>query len=648
MGGSGRTGTNAVRAHAVSADQRHALNLGRRDGEVSRPRRQQGQLEPSEATDGKVLVHCHAGCTTETIVETLGLKMADLFPNRRPLTAVKIVATYDYRDAEDRLVHQVVRYEPKKFKQRRPDGRGGWNWDLKGVTPLPYWLRELLSADPNDWVCIPEGEKDVDNLIRLGFVATCNSGGAGKFRPEHAEHLKHRRVAIFSDNDDPGRAHARMVAGMLAPVASEVRIIEPPAAMPIKADVSDLIGSGWTREMIAKLIERAPQYEATQAKPIIIERSDQHTVLSAQAWKALRRYNEPPFLFRYGGSLARIETDENGRLGPVDLTANRFRAELSIAADFVDDKFRPSKPSADFGILMLGEKSPPLPPLRRIMYAPGFTPDGRPLIVPGYDRDSGIYLAPYNYRVPPIPERPSKEDVLKAYELLAVELLGDFPFPAQSDKAAALGLTVLRPARALIDGPTPLHDANAPMPGSGKGLLINATLGATGAVPGLLAFTRNEEELRKRITAILIAGHEVIAIDNASGAVDSPVLAMALTCLVWEDRVLNVSRMVRLPMSAIFTISGNNLQYSLEMARRRQRIRIVPGIEHPENRPTSDFKHPDLKVWVEQNRGDLTWAALVLIQNWIAKGRPTPGIKSARLLRELEQGHRGHSGVRRR
>jgi hypothetical protein len=90
---------------------------------------------------------------------------------------------------------------------------------------------------------------------------------------------------------------------------------------------------------------------------------------------------------------------------------------------------------------------------------------------------------------------------------------------------------------------------------------------------------------------------------------------MALTCLVWEDRILGVSRMVRLSMNAIFTISGNNLQYSLEMARRRQRIRIIPPVEHPENRPASDFKHPDLKAWVEQNRGDLTWAVLVLIQN---------------------------------
>jgi hypothetical protein len=583
-------------------------------------------LKIDEAADGKVLMHDHGGCAKEKILAAIGLKMADLFPDKRALKAVKIVATYDYRDAEGKLVYQVVRYQPKKFKQRRPDGRGGWIWDLKGVTPLLYKLPELLSADRDEWVCIPEGEKDADRLTSLDFVATCNSGGAGKFPPEHAEHLKGRRVAIFPDNDDPGCAHARMVAEMLAPVARVVQIVEPPAAVPIKGDVSNLIETGWTREMIAELIERAPRYEASTAKPVIVERSDQHTVLSAQAWKALGRHNEPPFLFRYGGSLARIETDENGRLGPVDLTANRFRAELSVAADFVDDKFRPSKPSADFGILMLGEKNPPLPPLRRIMYAPGFTPDGRALTVPGYDRESGIYLAPYDYKVPPIPERPSKEDVLRAYGLLAVELLGDFPFPAQSDKAAALGLTVLRPARALIDGPTPLHDATAPMPGSGKGLLINATLGATGAVPGLLAFTRNEEELRKRITAILIAGHEVIAIDNANGAVDSPVLAMALTCLVWEDRVLNVSRMVRLPMSAIFTISGNNLQYSLEMARRRQRIRIVPGSEHPENRPTSDFRHPDLKAWVEQNRGDLTWAALVLIQNWIAKGRPTPGI----------------------
>ena len=118
--------------------------------------------------------------------------MADLFPDKRALKAVKIVGTYDYKDAVGKLVYQVVRYVPKKFKQRRPNGRGGWIWDLKGVTPLLYKLPELLSADPDEWVCISEGEKDVDNLNRLDFVATCNSGGALKFRPEHAEHLKDR------------------------------------------------------------------------------------------------------------------------------------------------------------------------------------------------------------------------------------------------------------------------------------------------------------------------------------------------------------------------------------------------------------------------------------------------------------------------
>jgi len=585
-------------------------------------------LKVDEAPDGKVLMRDHGGCETEKVVTKIGLTMADLFPhkngNGRPLSAIKIVATYDYRSSERELVYQVIRYSPKSFKQRRPDG-SRWIWNLEGVTPVPYRLPELLAADPAEWICIPEGEKDVDNLVGLGLVATCNSGGAGKFPPEFADHFKDKQVAIFADNDDRGRVHAQMVAGILASVAREVRIVEPHPAMPIKGDISNLIEANFTREMISKLIERAPKYEADTAKPLIQEDAAQLPVVIQRAFAALRRHNQPEFMFRYAGALARIETDETGQLSPVTLTADRLRAELGDAAGWYDGKFRHTKPSGDLGRLMLAQKEPPLPPLLRIMYSPGFTPDGRPLIVPGYDK-SGIYLAPYDYKLPTLPERPSDEDVLRAYNLIAVELLGDFPFATAADKAAAIGLTVLRPARALIDGPTPLHDGTAPMPGSGKGLLINVTLGATGAIPGLLAFTRNEEELRKRITAILIAGHEVIAIDNASGTIDSPVLAMALTSLVWEDRVLGVSQMVRLSMNAIFTISGNNLLYSLEMARRRQRIRIVPDVEHPENCPASDFRHPLLKKWVEQNRGDLMWAAMVLIQNWLAKGRPTPGV----------------------
>jgi putative DNA primase/helicase len=116
--------------------------------------------------DGEILMHCHAGCSYENICHVLG------FDN--------IVAIYDYRDEVGKLLYQVTRTTPKGFFQRRPDGKGGFANGLGDVRRVLYHLPELLKADRQQPVFIPEGEKDVDALRGLGLIATCNSGGAGK------------------------------------------------------------------------------------------------------------------------------------------------------------------------------------------------------------------------------------------------------------------------------------------------------------------------------------------------------------------------------------------------------------------------------------------------------------------------------------
>jgi DNA primase len=121
------------------------------------------------------------------------------------------------------LVFQVVRYAPKDFRQRRPDGEGGWVWKA-ATRVVPYRLPEIQEAIASERpVFIVEGEKDVDNLAKLGVVATCNAGGAGKWHAEHAAHLKGADVIIVPDNDGPGRRHAESVAASLTGVAACVR-----------------------------------------------------------------------------------------------------------------------------------------------------------------------------------------------------------------------------------------------------------------------------------------------------------------------------------------------------------------------------------------------------------------------------------------
>src|SRR5262249_39236980 len=125
---------------------------------------------------------------------------------------------------------------------------------------IPYHLPELLSANKDRTVVIAEGEKDVDRLRSIGVVATCNVGGAGKWRDEYNEHLRGRKVVILPDNDPPGHKHAQQVAGSLNGIAASVKIVELPS-LAEKGDVSDWLALGNGMKELRALVEAAPEFE---------------------------------------------------------------------------------------------------------------------------------------------------------------------------------------------------------------------------------------------------------------------------------------------------------------------------------------------------------------------------------------------------
>ncbi|OQY41779.1 MAG: hypothetical protein B6240_14730 [Desulfobacteraceae bacterium 4572_87] len=164
----------------------------------------------------------------------------------------RIVKTYDYVNADGALLYQAVRIEPKSFRQRQPDGKGGWIWDMKNVDRVLYRFPEVLQADQ---VIVVEGEKDADNVSSMGLVATTNVGGAEKWAFEYSKPLEGKDVVILPDNDEPGRKHAVKVARMIHGIAKSVTVIDLPG-LPEKGDVSDWIQSGGTKEALQKLIDQ--------------------------------------------------------------------------------------------------------------------------------------------------------------------------------------------------------------------------------------------------------------------------------------------------------------------------------------------------------------------------------------------------------
>jgi len=177
----------------------------------------------------------------------------------------RIVRTYDYVDQEGQLLFQTVRYEPKDFRQRRPDGTGDWIWNLKDTRLVLFRLREVMAAQN---VLIVEGEKDVLTAYDLGlpedWAATTSPIGAKKWKPQYSDFLKGKAVTIIPDRDAVGQAHQKQIAESLAGIGVKVNTLTLGNAH----DLSDWVEAGGTSEEFCALLESAKVWEDTQGPEV--------------------------------------------------------------------------------------------------------------------------------------------------------------------------------------------------------------------------------------------------------------------------------------------------------------------------------------------------------------------------------------------
>lgn len=169
----------------------------------------------------------------EEVIKELVAKLSNRPAPSAP-SQKRLITTYDYTDAMGKLVYQVCRYEPKDFRQRRPDGNGGWIWNMEECQRYLYNLPAVLASNE---VVVVEGEKDADNLDRLGLVATCNVGGAKKWEESYSQCLAGKHVVIVPDTDTPGQEHAAMVLAGIQGRAASVKIVK----LPKGKDISDYL-----------------------------------------------------------------------------------------------------------------------------------------------------------------------------------------------------------------------------------------------------------------------------------------------------------------------------------------------------------------------------------------------------------------------
>lgn len=185
----------------------------------------------------KILFKCQAGCINNEILQIIDMEWNQFFAQEEKIPPKTIEATYRYEDKDGNHVMDVVRFKPKGFRPRKPDGK----WTLEGVTRVPYRLPQMLAAikEGRD-ILVLEGEKDCDNAEKTGLVATTFHGGTGKWREEYSKWFKEAKVICIPDNDSAGRKGMGLIASELMIVAKSVRWLELPD-IPEKGDLSDWV-----------------------------------------------------------------------------------------------------------------------------------------------------------------------------------------------------------------------------------------------------------------------------------------------------------------------------------------------------------------------------------------------------------------------
>ncbi len=453
------------------------------------------------------------------------------------------------------------------------------------------------------------------------------------------------RIVILADNDASGAGlrAADAAARRLRAQGRDVAIAVPPEE---GQDFNDLLlsdGPAAVARVIAaaeSVVEAETVMLIGQHRPLNYQgsgdtiptlRADEGDLARAneQVWSLLMASNRCPWLFRLAGQPTWVVPDDEGRPVATALNEEKLRHMLARLARWVRVNAKgepiPAPPPLPVVKSVLATPDPALPVLTGIVNTPVFGRNGTLLTTPGYHPDARLLYVPApGFAVPDIPARPTSAEIAAARTMICEDLLGDFPFTGDAERSHVVALLLLGFLRGMIDGPTPLHLIEKPAPGTGATLMVDAITGIlTGAGASVMTEGRDDEEWRKRVTAKLRQIPSIVLIDNLRATLDSSALAAALTAPFWEDRILGHSEMARLPIRCLWIATGNNPEFSNEMARRLVRIRLDPHTDRPWQR--SDFRHPDLMSWVRANRARLVAACLTLCRAWIAAGRPRGG-----------------------
>lgn len=562
-----------------------------------------------------------------------------------------IAHIYDYHRADGTLYAAVVRAEPPEGgdKTVRPVHAMNGGWAIGDPAPwTPYRVDQLKPGR----VFIVEGEKAADAGVRIGLNVITWAHGAKAVAKTDWSALTGRDVALLPDNDDPGRDAMQTLAEILAEQDCTVRML----ILDGLSEHGDLYDWLETRDAhdpdelcqtLQQLSQDTPAWqppppeEATKADspsgklPVIEVTTAEHAVIEA----TIHALRADPDLYQRGGELVRIVRGDSSDgvhrtgLAPAirSAPAAHLRERITRHAAFIrlDARSKTMQPTHPPGWLTpaieaRGEWSG-IRTLTRVSDVPVLRPDGSIWQTPGYDAVTGVLYEPLDgVTFEPIPDHLTVDDARVAADEL-LEVVCDFPFSEDIHRSAWLAAALTPLARTAFTGPAPgfVFDSNV----RGAGKTLAATVAAAIAVGGDIpasGYAHDSDEMRKRITAIAMAGDPLVLLDNIDGPFGNDALDRALTATRWRDRKLGENTEVDLPLLTTWYATGNNVEVAADASRRLIHILLDCLEERPEQR--QNFTHPDLLQYVQKRRPRLVRAALLLLAAYLRAGQPSQGL----------------------
>lgn len=307
------------------------------------------------------------------------------------------------------------------------------------------------------------------------------------------------------------------------------------------------------------------------------------------------------------------------------LTSASLVGELSRAANWqkYDDRRQAWRivdpPPAAVQGLLAGAGRWHLRSVAGVIACPTLRWDGTILSAPGYDPSTRLfYLPDRGLTFEDFKENPSRDDALAALEIFE-DLLSEFPFVSDSDRAVALSAIISPVVLGTLDM-VPIHAFTASTPGSGKTLLsdIVNTIVSGRRIP-VMTVGHTEDETEKRLGSMLLAGYSLISIDNVLTEIGGSTLCQIGTSSIILIRVLGLTKMPECEFRGMVLANGNNLVIHADLVRRTLLARLDPGEERPELR---EFQANPLEI-ILADRGKYISAALTIVRAYIVAGSPT-------------------------